>query len=335
MDWVRSCYTTRMRFWTQTTQSVPIRWVFAQPGAKALPFPHLFASANWAQDKAARWDGIGEVPGIPRPWSNGRSEAPLPGDHYCGTAEQFFNGEPLPPFPQPPIDAFDRPTCCRQADQLTLLIGGNPTVQQQQILFFRPGDFAVQSNAPVVYPGGWFYQQGTFAFLLDRGPVDSLTLIGAVLDVPGGAFTRTLGVTQFYSQYLDAGTVPAGIWTLALSARRNATTNCNVAVSVNLAIFDATLTVVKRILLATGPIAPARLDPLGQIRNWTGRFAPGIVTFDTGDVLGITVGYTIHKLAFGPMHFDYTLFDSGAVLPLVNGAIEGNPATCLTFPKPQ
>jgi hypothetical protein len=126
VDLLRSCYTTKMSFFPNRPDLLtPVRWFFTDPGAAVLPFPTKFASGNWAEQKWT-WPGVGEVLPRDRRWKNGANFDGEPGLVWCGTPEQFFNGDtyPPPPFPRTSNGA---PYCCFQ-DQLILDLGLDGTV---------------------------------------------------------------------------------------------------------------------------------------------------------------------------------------------------------------
>jgi len=70
VDFLRSCYATQMKFFTDSDTYVAVRWYFCAPGAKNFPGYTRFGSGNWASDKLD-WPGVGEVLGSPRPWVDG------------------------------------------------------------------------------------------------------------------------------------------------------------------------------------------------------------------------------------------------------------------------
>jgi len=86
-----------------------VRWFFAAPDAKPLPFATAFSSANWGT--------LSGVPGKPgevwdadRPWRNGAPVKGLDGvGPPCGTAAQFLEGVPSDTV-TPPYLNF--PPCC-------------------------------------------------------------------------------------------------------------------------------------------------------------------------------------------------------------------------------
>lgn len=99
VDAVRSCYRTKMRF-SPDTDLVEVRWYLSPAGAPFLPRPTCFNSLNWATDGERDSDtGLaGEVPGEPRPWSNGNT-AGISRMGFKGSAgpdDYWLNGAPSP-----------------------------------------------------------------------------------------------------------------------------------------------------------------------------------------------------------------------------------------------
>lgn len=116
MDYVRSCYATKMKFFTDSDLEIPVVWYFCDKDA--LPFPDYtrFASGNWASSKSG-WDGVGEVEGVPRPWVNGRMPrnecngqifGQFTGKFFKGTSAQFANGCSIL---DPPLGALANGLC--------------------------------------------------------------------------------------------------------------------------------------------------------------------------------------------------------------------------------
>lgn len=116
VDWLRSCYTTKIRLNASDPREYRIRWYFAPPGAKPLGFHTKFASGNYSADNTD-FPPIGEVQGLGNPWSNG---AP-PSNRYkgvapCGPQEWWENGVPVEHLDDnPQRDANGFPVCCHQA----------------------------------------------------------------------------------------------------------------------------------------------------------------------------------------------------------------------------
>jgi hypothetical protein len=98
MDLLRSCYSTKMRFFLDSDVEVPVRWFFCDDKAKIFPAHHLFGSGNWAKEKTG-WPGPGEVEGEPRPWSPGAIVAGFKGQHFCGPLAGFTEGTNFPGIP--------------------------------------------------------------------------------------------------------------------------------------------------------------------------------------------------------------------------------------------
>lgn len=91
MDYIRSCYTTDMRFTTGGTP-VSVDWFFAPLGAKHFMGRHRYASLNNARGRFTDDGSIGEVPGAARPWRNGSIPAPYDGQLLGGDASWFDSG---------------------------------------------------------------------------------------------------------------------------------------------------------------------------------------------------------------------------------------------------
>ena len=92
MDYLRSCYTTKMRF-TAGGTPVGVVWYFAPTGAKVFASRHQFASLNYSKGLFPTSDtSIGEVVGATRPWSNGANPAYYDGQRFGGIAGNFTSG---------------------------------------------------------------------------------------------------------------------------------------------------------------------------------------------------------------------------------------------------
>jgi hypothetical protein len=70
MDMLRSCYSTKMKFFKDSDLEIPVRWYFCDDAAQAFPAHHLFASANW-DSLPGGTNHVGEVVGAPRPYNDG------------------------------------------------------------------------------------------------------------------------------------------------------------------------------------------------------------------------------------------------------------------------
>jgi hypothetical protein len=110
---MRSCYRTKLRPYKDSVEEVWIRWFFLPPGTPFLPFEHRFTSANWLADRELPWPIPGEVQGAPRIWIAGeRPEGIPPGEHYCGTPEQWRDGPSIADKDDGPIVIGPGVGCC-------------------------------------------------------------------------------------------------------------------------------------------------------------------------------------------------------------------------------
>lgn len=89
---LRSCYETDARPFRDDETVIRLRWYFVPDGTPQLPFGTIFTSLAWLDEPEGDSE-IGEVPGADRQWTNGDIPSPaLPGDHPCGTADDFAQG---------------------------------------------------------------------------------------------------------------------------------------------------------------------------------------------------------------------------------------------------
>jgi hypothetical protein len=91
MDRGRSCYETDMVL-RVGDPPVRVRWFFAEPGAKRLPYRHHFGSLNWERPVTDLSPGLGEVPDAPRAWYNGANFVGATGVGNAIPADKWFNG---------------------------------------------------------------------------------------------------------------------------------------------------------------------------------------------------------------------------------------------------
>jgi hypothetical protein len=91
MDRGRSCYETDMVL-RVGDPPVRVRWFFAEPGAKRLPYRHHFGSLNWERPVTDLSPGLGEVPDAPRAWYNGANFVGATGVGNSIPADKWFNG---------------------------------------------------------------------------------------------------------------------------------------------------------------------------------------------------------------------------------------------------
>jgi hypothetical protein len=329
MDWVRSCYSTEMGFFTEFPLTSNIRWAFAQPGAETFPGPHLFGSANWRSEKKATWTGIGEVAGASRPYSNGRSAAPLPGDHYCGNAALAFSGEPNPPEPQPQIDALGRPTCCVPGTP-TLILWGNPTVQRAPIWFLQSAFPAVQTAAPPASFGAW----------ANTPPLNQLINISNLAGRGVGTLSFRLVATlptdtpvcmgQYLAGWFPESTVyPASLWQVKTGLRFDDPVSAGTSVMVAVFILDITCTTIKQTVIALSPFPNfGNVGP--EVYTQAKPFSVPDISVDATDVLCVEIGVVLRGFNVSTT-YAYSLLDGGPTLPGATGQVNATPASNVQY----
>ena len=91
MDRMRSCYETDMVF-RVGDPPVRVRWYFAEPGAKQLPYRHHFASLNWERPVDDLSPGLGEDPTATRVWYNGANFVGATGVGNSIPASKWMDG---------------------------------------------------------------------------------------------------------------------------------------------------------------------------------------------------------------------------------------------------
>jgi hypothetical protein len=171
MDRLRSCYKTTIRPFHDSDDEAEITWFWCEPGAKAFPDWHRFASGNWAPDRLG-WNGPGEIAERPRTYVRGKKIGRATGDHYCGTLAMFQQGASRkdPPLP---LDAAGEPRCCYKSPG-GVFVGGTGHPRQA---FHRKGSgsFRLQGKAPYrvaarAPASGGFILSGTAPFTAPAHP---------------------------------------------------------------------------------------------------------------------------------------------------------------------
>lgn len=157
MDYLRSCYYSRMRLFRDRPDiTVAGRWHFCPPGAKVLPFPHVFASYQWDPDEWSVDPQLGEVP-VYGGYSKGQSSDRLTGQHWCGSAEEWLHGSLYADRGRLPVDPEGIPFCCRP---LPIKPGG--------LVLGGTGSFAPRGSGGVVF-GGTGFPPGLYCLLTEAG----------------------------------------------------------------------------------------------------------------------------------------------------------------------
>ena len=93
MDYLRSCYRSRMRLYSDRPDILtPGRWHFCPPGAIVAP-PSVFFSRRW-DDHVYGDDALGEVQQRYYRYYEGVTDPRLTGTHYCGDPSVWLEGIP-------------------------------------------------------------------------------------------------------------------------------------------------------------------------------------------------------------------------------------------------
>jgi hypothetical protein len=139
MDFLRSAYSTKVHFKLGDPRESTITWYKAPAGAEDFPEHHYFGSLNYS-DRVGGTNPVGEIPGQPRPWSNGARPAGILGTNFCGAAADYRGITAFRTTPMP-LNSFGQPTCCnapfcieidnfRRARTLTKVGGGLTTWEE-------------------------------------------------------------------------------------------------------------------------------------------------------------------------------------------------------------
>jgi microcystin-dependent protein len=136
VDLLRSAYETDVRFWSDSSRTVRIRWYRVANNTPVLPFPTIFSSYVWDNENGRGPLSIhgtplqGEQLGEDRPFDTGTAPTPpQTARQPCGTADQW-RGDLLVARDAPlEVDDDGNPRCCtgRPARrQLRLSFQGTP-----------------------------------------------------------------------------------------------------------------------------------------------------------------------------------------------------------------
>ncbi len=134
VDLLRSCYVRQYDFGDGVLRNV--RWFWAEPGAKLLPYYTIFASGVW--HNGDDYSGYGEK-ATKRIWYNGKNWLNYQGQCNMGTADQWANGL-TPAELAAPVFA---PACCTPAPNVNAVggrqLGGAALVGAAAIIFAAGG----------------------------------------------------------------------------------------------------------------------------------------------------------------------------------------------------
>lgn len=158
MDLVRSCYKRRIRYVAgDPSQTAVATWYFAAPGARAFPFPHAFASANWDSVHPTAVV-LGDDESFPRSWYNGRIINRSDGTDFAGPPQFFADGADMPALLPRGQDGFTPIECLKPpfgiaigglSEPIRSAIGGK-TLSGSSVPGIAPG--APCGNCPAFTP---------------------------------------------------------------------------------------------------------------------------------------------------------------------------------------
>lgn len=151
MDYIRSCYKSNMRLYSDRPDVLtPGRWYFSPEGAKVIPFQHKFGSSSWLPNGRDDSVPLGEV-GARGAWTNGRCPPQFDGTHFCGQQSAWQNGILYADRPGLPADPFGFPLCCKSASAGGGFLAFNGQVAEPPAVNYFSG--AVAYDATWIRPG--------------------------------------------------------------------------------------------------------------------------------------------------------------------------------------
>jgi hypothetical protein len=93
MGLLRSCYSTKARFFYDSPVVNNIIWYWARTGAAWFPAGHVFAPLIFQGPTTLQINGVGEQPQYPRPWRNGSIPVASPTGIIDGEVRWFQQGQ--------------------------------------------------------------------------------------------------------------------------------------------------------------------------------------------------------------------------------------------------
>jgi hypothetical protein len=111
MGLLRSCYSTKARFFYDSPVVNNIIWYWARTGASWFPEGHVFAPLIFQGPTTLQINGVGEQPQYPRPWRDGSIPVASPTGIIDGEIRWFQQGQSVK---DPGLDRtfFGIPTNC-------------------------------------------------------------------------------------------------------------------------------------------------------------------------------------------------------------------------------
>lgn len=226
MDYLRSCYSTKFRVFSDSVDTIDVDWYFCKPSAVPLGVPHSFGSLNWGYPDAPSGK-VGEVPGEPRPWRNGAPTRCFLGLANGNTDDEWRDGVEVSD------DRTEEMLCCKptiwdDADESdgTDLAGVVPVIS--------PGSpWADVDSRPLHYSGRQIaiknlttFQRGAASIDLGSAParIEALWDIGTLGSASGSfpslrIFVRGDGTANYISAGLHGPDNTLKIWKQAGSTQ--------------------------------------------------------------------------------------------------------------------
>lgn len=93
MAFLRSCYSTKARFFYDSSRQDTIKWYWAEEGATRFTGRSSFAPLSFSQPSIPSDNDVGEVPGASRPWRDGSRATTIPSGVLDGEKTWFFFGQ--------------------------------------------------------------------------------------------------------------------------------------------------------------------------------------------------------------------------------------------------
>lgn len=111
VDYLRSCYETSCRFFSDSAIEVRILWYKCAAGAPVIAGHNLIGSGNWS-DHSHRWQVIGEVEGASRAWRDGSRPWNAAIGQPAGNPAYFKAAPPFSAAGEMPVTSFGAPVSC-------------------------------------------------------------------------------------------------------------------------------------------------------------------------------------------------------------------------------
>ena len=209
MDWIRYPYRAKCRFTQDPSVLRTIVWRAAAPDAPTLPFGSAICNVALENDPLAFQPTPGEIWTGPRRGDWRHLPLQLPGNHYCGTEEDFASGCAYPPAAPVKYGAWGWPICCGAPVKVYGAAGGggsSPVSVVPAISLYgfagAAGDSPVSIWLPPAVPTGGMALGGRVPTTLPtRPPTGGMAL--------GGCNGPPITLTMIFWLWLQGRDVPS------------------------------------------------------------------------------------------------------------------------------